>query len=99
MVPVLRRTDGSDESGRTADRAGWRDAGRHLAANGEAIVLHARPAQAAFSAALGCGQQSRATVWADLPRALAAGSRLPACVRESAVHEWRRELGVADSGD
>ncbi len=29
----------------------------------------------------------------------AAGVDLPARVRESALHQWRRELGVADSGD
>ena len=51
-----------------ADRACRSDARRHLAANREAVVLHARSAQAALSAALGCRQQSRAAVWPDVSR-------------------------------
>src|ERR1700722_16882038 len=66
---VLRRADGSDESRLAADRAGRSDARRRLSADGEAGVLHARPAQAALSAACRCRQPGRQKVRPDLPRA------------------------------
>ena len=89
MVPVLRRTDGSDEPRRSADRTGWSDSRRDLSADGEAGVLHARSAQAALSSSIGCGQQSRAPVWPDLSRPGDAGGDISSGVRQPAVHERR----------
>src|SRR5450631_3710857 len=87
LVPFLRGTDGSHDAGSAADRADRRNTRRHFAADGEAVVLHARSAQNALSAALRWRQQSRAAVWADLPRAAASASFISACVRQLAFHE------------
>ena len=72
---------------------------RDFSADGEAIILHARSAQAALSAALRCRQQSRAAVRPDLPRPRRTASGLSTRLRQSALREWRRQLGVADSCD
>src|SRR5260221_11438590 len=99
VVSVLCGTDGSDEPCFTADPGRGSHACRNLSADGEAVVLHARSAQAAISAAFGCGEQSCAGVWADLSRTYGAGGNLSTGIRQFAVGQWRQQLGVADSGD
>src|SRR6202035_5040999 len=52
LVPVLRRSDGSDEPYPARDRAGWCDARNDFSANRAAIILHAGSAQAALPSSL-----------------------------------------------
>ena len=100
LVSVLRRADGSDEPGPAARSS--RLERRCVAISPQNVkqsfFMHDQH-KLRFRVALRCGQQSRAAVWADVPRAAAAGSGLSARLRESALHERRRELGVADSGN
>src|SRR5580704_11715457 len=87
LVPFLCGSDGSDESDRAGDRTSGSNADRDLSADGEAIVLHARPAQAAFSVAFRCGQPDCPAVRSKLSRAGIPGRGLPASLRESAVYQ------------
>ena len=62
---------------------------RHLSANGEAVVLHARPAQAAFSLALRYWKQVARQFGLTYRVTASAGNGLPPRFREPSVHEWR----------